>query len=121
MNKSNSNTVKINTTTQNNQHNSNKKIDQKDIKSPVLKYDQRMKQWKSTSDKSSMSKILLFLLGSIGTRNSIFHSGAMIPLLPINENYISENYQQLPEYIIDFLDRFLLPKFLEESRKLLDI
>ena len=102
MNKSNNNTVQINTTIQNNQHNRNEETGKKDIKSPVLKYDQRMKQWKSMSDKSSMLKMFLFLLGSIGTRNSIIDSGTMIPLLPIYENHMPENYQQLPEYKIDF-------------------
>ena len=54
------------------------------------------------SDKSSMLKMFLFFLGSIGTRNSIIDSGTMIPLLPIYENHMPENYQQVPEYKIDF-------------------
>ena len=38
MNKNNSNNVKINTITQNEQHNREEGIDQKDIKSLILKY-----------------------------------------------------------------------------------
>ena len=102
MNKYESNNVKINTITQNEQQKREERKDGKDIKSPVLKYNKKLKQLKPTYDKLSMSKALLFFLGSIGTRNSIFNSGAMIPLVPINENYIPGNYQQLPEYNIDF-------------------
>ena len=87
----------------------------------MLKYNPKLKQLKLTHDKGSISKALFFFLGSIGTKNSIFNSGTTIPLVPVYENYTQGNYQQFPEYKIDFKDRFLLPTCLEESRKLFKI
>ena len=57
-----------------------------ETKTPILKY---IQQTKLSHNKGKLSRLFLFLIGSIGTRNSIFDSGSKIQMNPTDLPYIA--------------------------------
>ena len=87
-------------------------------KTPILNY---IQQTKPSHSKGKLSRLFLFLIGSIGTQNSIFDSRAKMTMTPTIDHTHQPIKQLIPEYKIEFCDRYLQPSHLIESRKLLEI